>query len=131
MDLEDLGDLQIKILEMLWEQGSATAGDLCDAWPHPDAPAYTTVLSVLQKLYRRKVVTRRKHGRSHIYRPKVEKEAFRSRYIGSIRQKVFGGSASGLVQALLGSEEISPTEIEEIKELLRQGNSSKNKGARS
>ncbi len=119
MDIDDFGSLQLKVLEMLWEQGEATAGDLHERWPGEPKPAYTTVLSALQKLYRRKLAARRtKRGRAHVYAPRVERRTFLEKYVADVRRKVFGGSATGLLEALLGGEEISADELREIRRLL-------------
>ena len=118
MNLRDLGELQLRILDMLWESGPASAGELCEAWPARPQPAYTTVLSVLQKLHRRKLVSRRRRGKAHVYAPRVEREDFKIRYVSGVKERVFGGSSAGLVAALLGDESVSERELEEIERLL-------------
>ena len=118
MDLNDFGSLQLRVLEMLWERGESTAGDLWEAWPSAPRPAYTTVLSVLQKLHRRKLARRRKEGRAHAYSPCVDRESFRKKYLSEVRRRVFGGRALGLVAALVDDEEVSDEEFAEIQRLL-------------
>ncbi len=120
MDLEDLGELQLRVLEMLWAGDGASAGELWEDWPETPRPAYTTVLSVLQKLYRRKLVGRRKRGRAHVYAARVERDDFRRRFLAGIRERFFGGSASGIVAALVGDEEISADELRVIEGILRR-----------
>lgn len=119
MEIRDLGSLQIRVLDMLWSRGEATAGDLWETWSEKPRPAYTTVLSTLQKLYRRKLVGRRKRGHAHAYAPRVEQEAFRRACVEALRGQVFGGSAVGMVAALLGGEHVEADEIEEIRRLVQ------------
>ncbi len=120
MDLTDFGSLQLRVLAMLWERSPASAGDLCETWPTAPAPAYTTVLSALQKLYRRKVVRRRKQGRAHVYTPRIDRVTFQQRYLAEIRARAFGGSALGIVAALFNGEEISEEEFQRIRELVKR-----------
>ena len=120
MDLSDFGSLQLRVLEMLWKRGRASAGELWEDWPEQPRPAYTTVLSALQKLYKRKVARRRKQGRAHSYTPCIDRECFHKRYVSEVRRKVFGGSASAIVAALFDGEEISAAELEEIRRFLRR-----------
>ena len=120
MDLQDFGSLQLKVLEMLWARGPSAAGDLWGAWPSKPRPAYTTVLSALQKLYRRAMVARRKQGRAHVYTPRIDRESFRRRYVTQVRDRVFSGSAAGLVAALLGGEKLDETELREIVKLIER-----------
>jgi len=118
MDLNDFGSLQLHVLEMLWERGEGTAGDLWEAWPG-ERPAYTTVLSALQKLHRRKLAARRsKRGRAHVYTPRIDRETFRRKYLADVRRKVFGGSAAGIVAALVAGERIDAAELAEIERLI-------------
>ena len=118
MDLKDFGFLQLRVLEMIWERGEATAGDLWESWPHAPQPAYTTVLSVLQKLYRKRLVRRRKQGRAHAYTSCIDRESFRKSYVSEVRRKIFGGRALGLVAALVDDEEIADEEFDAIQRLL-------------
>ncbi len=120
MDLNDFGSLQLRVLEMLWDRGEASAGDLWEAWPERARPAYTTVLSALQKLHRRKVARRRKRGRAHVYAACIDRESFRRFYVEEVRRRVFGGEAVGLVAALFDSESISEEEMAEIRRLLKR-----------
>jgi BlaI family transcriptional regulator, penicillinase repressor len=128
MDIRDLGSLQIRVLEMLWDRGEATAGELWEGWPETPRSAYTTVLSALQKLYRRRLVGRRKRGRAHAYAPRVDRQAFRRACVEELRGEVFGGSAVGIVAALLGGERLAAAEIEEIRELIQERAREKNRG---
>jgi len=128
MQIRDLGSLQIRVLEMLWERGEATAGDLWEAWPETPRAAYTTVLSALQKLYRRKLVSRRKRGRAHAYAARIERGAFRRACVDELCGQVFGGSATGLVAALLGGERLDDQEIDEIRRLVRERAKERSRG---
>ena len=118
MNLNEFGSLQLRVLEMLWRRERASAGDLWEDWPGEPRPAYTTVLSALQKLYKRKLVRRRKQGRSHTYTPCINRESFQQRYVAEVRRKVFGGSAAAIVAALFDDEEISSAELTKIQRLL-------------
>ncbi|MBN1419293.1 MAG: BlaI/MecI/CopY family transcriptional regulator [Planctomycetes bacterium] len=128
MEIRDLGSLQIRVLEMLWERGEATAGDLWEAWPDRPRAAYTTVLSALQKLHRRKLVARRKCGRAHAYTARIAREEFRRACVDELRGQVFGGSAAGLVAALLGGERLDDREIDEIRRLVRERGKERRRG---
>ncbi len=118
MDLNDVGALQLRVLEMLWARGESTAGDLCDAWPGPPRPAYTTVLSVLQKLHRKRLARRRKQGRAHAYAAAIDPGTFRRAYLADVRRRVFGGKAAGLVAALVDDHEVSAEELGEIERII-------------
>lgn len=70
-----LGELERAVMEVLWRAAdSLYARDIVTALPGP--PATTTILTVLDRLSRKSLVTRVKEGRAHRYRAAASKEAF-------------------------------------------------------
>lgn len=70
-----LGDLERAVMEVLWHHPDGLlARDVADILP--SSPAATTVLTVLDRLTRKQLVTRTKQGRAHRYAPMASKEAF-------------------------------------------------------
>lgn len=70
-----LGDLERAVMEVLWQHPEGLlARDVADRLP--SGPATTTVLTVLDRLTRKQLVTRTKEGRAHCYAPVASKEAF-------------------------------------------------------
>ncbi len=64
------------------------------------ALAYTTVMTVLDRLVRRGGVERRKVGRSFLYRPLVSREALQKLAVQQLVDAFFDGSESALVEYL-------------------------------
>jgi BlaI family transcriptional regulator, penicillinase repressor len=62
--------------------------------------AYTTVMTVLDRLEKRGGVSRRKHGRSFLYAPKVSQDALRSYAIKELVDTFFDGSQEALQRYL-------------------------------
>lgn len=75
-----LGPLEWRVLEALWSRGAPSAvRDLEDAFP--DA-AYTTLMTTLDRLHRKGLLTRDKHGRAFRYQPKLGRAEFASARAG-------------------------------------------------
>lgn len=74
-----LGSLQTKVLETLSRRGPSTVRDIVDALPKRDAPAYTTVMTVLGRLHDKGLATREKHGKGYLYRSRYTPEELRDR----------------------------------------------------
>ena len=67
------GPLETQVLECLWEvRGEATVKDLTELFP---GIAYTTLMTTLDRLYKKGVLTRRKAGRAFLYAPLMSREA--------------------------------------------------------
>ncbi len=72
--------------------------------------AYTTVLTVMDRLTRKGVVARNKRGKAHVYHPQCAFEESRSRAVADLVRSYFDGSADQLRAFLAGEppqEEVS------------------------
>ena len=83
-------------------------------------PAYTTILSLLQKLERNGWVTHRADGRSYVYKPKVSHAGERTRSLGAFVDRLFGGDPMRLFEHLLEDPRVSEEEIARIRSLIRK-----------
>jgi predicted transcriptional regulator len=97
-----LGPLEWRVLEALWKrEAPATVRDLTPAFPDM---AYTTVMTTLDRLYRKGLLARRKCGRAFEYRPTLGQSEFeRARAADAFRQALdrTGGSLAPLVSCLI------------------------------
>jgi predicted transcriptional regulator len=83
------GPLELSVLDRLWELGSeASVRDLQPRFP---GVAYTTLMTTLDRLYKKRVLTRRKSGRAYLYLPV------------SSREDLEGGLATEALEAIVGS----------------------------
>ena len=66
-----LGELQTEVMQILWEQGSATVREVVDSLNKRRRQdlAYTTVLTLVSRLYSRGLLARTPEGRSFRYQP--------------------------------------------------------------
>ena len=56
-------------MEIVWDRGDATVRDVHDALSRRRKVAYTTVMTVLTRLFEKGLVTRAQQGRAFAYRP--------------------------------------------------------------
>ena len=67
-----LGPLETKVLELLWGKGRAlTVRHVLPAFPEL---AYTTLMTTLDRLYRKGWLIRRQRGRAFAYEPRCSRE---------------------------------------------------------
>ncbi len=99
--------LELECLKALWalREGNVRAvrQELAAARPL----AYTTVMTVLDRLARKGLVTRHKLGRSFLYAPLVSRDELRRLAVEQLVESFFGGSADEL-RACLGGREPAP-----------------------
>jgi len=75
--VERLGSLESKLMERLWSMGEISVRDL-----HVEfAPrlAYTTVMTTLDRLYKKGLLTRRKEGKAYMYVPAFDQKQYQER----------------------------------------------------
>jgi BlaI family penicillinase repressor len=113
-----LGRVQRLMMQVLWSRGRATAREITDALNEAEAIAHSTVQTLLRKLEAKGAVAHDVEDRTFVYRATLrEDEATRSA-TRELVERVFGGSAAGLVAYLLENERIPRKELERIRALV-------------
>lgn len=111
-----LTDGEHRIMEVLWEKGSATVAEVAEALQGKDGSAYTTVLTMLRIMHAKGYLTCCKDGRAHVYTPKVKRETAARKAVRQLLQKFFAGSPGELVLAFLREDDLSPAELDALKQ---------------
>ena len=88
--------LEMACLNALWELGEANVEEVRVSVSCTRPLAYTTVLTLLDRLSRRGAVSRRKEGRSFRYQPAIERNKLRKLALGHFLDHHFGGSITNL-----------------------------------
>jgi predicted transcriptional regulator len=116
-----LGDLQLRIMKVLWERREATIAEVLDALDDTDASlAYTTIATMLRKMETRGLVAHRAEGRSFIYRAKVAADDVSRSMANHLVDRLFEGSLLEAVNHLLSSREVSPDELRQLEKLVAE-----------
>lgn len=99
----NLAPLELDCMNTLWPMGEATVRAIRDRLAERRARAYTTIMTIMDRLARKGVVERRKTGRAYVYRPRLTAEEARAQALEQIIDGFFGGSRDLLVAHLAGS----------------------------
>jgi BlaI family penicillinase repressor len=113
-----LGDLQLRIMKVLWANGEATVADVHKGLGAKSELAYTTVATMLRKMEARGLVTHRLEARSFVYRPAVAEEAVSQGMADHLLDRLFEGSLSDMVRHLLSTREVSRAELSKLEKLI-------------
>ena len=93
-------------MNVLWPAGEATVRDIRDRLAPRRARAYTTIMTIMDRLARKGVVERQKIGRAYIYRPKLTAVEARAQALAQVMENFFGGSKEALLRELANIDEI-------------------------
>jgi BlaI family penicillinase repressor len=119
-NIHRLGDLQIRILKVLWSAREATVADVHAALAGERALAYTTVATMLRKMEERGLVRHRLDGRTFIYQAAVEEGLVSKSMADHLLDRLFEGSMADMVRHLLSTREVSRQELSTLEQLIAE-----------
>lgn len=97
--------LELECLKVLWIIGESNVKDVREALAESRPLAYTTIMTVLDRLVRKGGVSRRKIGRSFVYSPVLTREALRRVAVRELVRCFFEGSTEALLEYLQTPQE--------------------------
>jgi len=115
-----LTDGELRIMQVLWEKGQSTVGDVVDAFHTGRRPAYNTVLTLLRIMEKKGYVTHRKDGRAFIFRAVIARSDASRSALATLVNRFFDGSPSLLVLNLLRNDQLSAEAIDELKKRIEE-----------
>jgi predicted transcriptional regulator len=98
--LLDLAPLELDCMNTLWPMGEGTVREIRDRLAERRPRAYTTIMTIMDRLARKGVVERIKVGRAYRYRPNLTAEAARAQALHQVVESFFGGSQEALLAQL-------------------------------
>ncbi|MAD81070.1 MAG: BlaI family transcriptional regulator [Planctomycetaceae bacterium] len=120
MGATQLGRVQLRIMQVLWERRTATAREITDALNESEPTAHSTVQTLLRGLEDKQAIDHKPDGRTFVFFPLVKEDEFRNSATRDLVERVFGGKAKQLVAHLLASESITREELDEIRKLINR-----------
>ncbi len=114
-----LGDLQRKIMKVLWKLGPASVAEVQGELA-AEPLAYTTVATMLRKMEARGLVRHRAEGRRFIYQPAVSEEEVNRSTTADLVERLFEGSLADAVSHLLETHEVSIEELDRLERLIQE-----------
>ncbi len=118
--LDDLGELQRAVIEIIWDLGAASVHQVRERLVRRKKPAYTTVLTAMQKLEKAGWLRHRAQGKSYLYMPTRTREQAGARSVRKFVQRVFGGDAVLMFQHLMRESKLSDDELRQLRMMTEQ-----------
>ena len=89
-----LGKLERQVLEEAWRQGEVSVRDIYRAFG--ERIAYTTLMTTLDRLFKKNLLERRKDGRAFLYAPLVSPDTFDQGIKEDVIDGLLGNGADGV-----------------------------------
>jgi len=93
-----LGKLERQVLEEAWRRGEVSVRDIYAAFG--ERIAYTTLMTTLDRLFRKQILDRRKEGRAFFYSPRHSREEFEHGIRADVIDGLLGHDAEGIQPVL-------------------------------
>jgi predicted transcriptional regulator len=120
-----LGPLERRLLEAVWDRGNATVRELVEGGD--TNLAYTTLMTTLDRLYKKNLLSRQAEGRAYRYTPRFTREEFRREEAGNAFRQMLNATPSSSLPLSYLVEIVSEHDAELLDDLSRMVESKRRK----
>ena len=113
-------DAQWEVLNIIWESGEATVGEVWQAFAARRPVARNTVLTLVARLEEKGWLRRRLEGKVLRYSATVTQQTALRQMVRRLVDTAFRGSVEGLVMMLLGDSDLAEGESDRIRAMLEK-----------
>ncbi len=118
--LPPLSEAQLEIMNVVWDLGEVSVADVWSVLSEQRSISRNTVQTVMTRLAEKGWLKHRKKSRAFLFKASVPREAMRRGLVERIVETAFGGSAEGLVLAMLEGRGLSDEEAARIRKLINE-----------
>ena len=111
-------DVELEILQVLWERQPATVREIVDVLNQTRPRAYTSIMSMLNVMFEKGLVTRKMEGRAHVYQSKKSRELTLGSVVKDVLGRAFQGSTTSLITQVLEQSNPTTEELDEIRKAI-------------
>lgn len=119
----NLTEAELRLMDIVWDKGAVTVGEVAESLPGEPGLAYNTILTTLRILEQKGFVrhTKPREGRAFIYRAVVGRKQASRNALRHLVRGFFANSTELLVLNLLDDGDLSQRELQNIRNLLAEG----------
>ena len=115
-----LTEADVRIMNVLWDKGTATVHEVLQGLSAEPPLAYNTVLTIIRILEKKGYVKHVKDKRAHVYMPKVDRKDATRFEVRHLVSRFFGNSDELLVLNILEEKSLDAEELARVRQLLER-----------
>ena len=115
-----LTEAELRIMNVLWDKGTATVHEVLQGMSAEPALAYNSVLTIIRILEKKGYVIHVKDRRAHVYMPKVDRKDATRFEVRHLVSRFFENSDELLVLNILEEKSIDAEELARLRQLLER-----------
>lgn len=117
--IQKLTKAEEEIMQMFWDMGPSLVSALIDRMPEP-RPPHSSVSSVVRILEKKGFLGHKAYGKTYEYFPLISKKEYSAWSLKKLITSYFDGSANELVSFLVKENDLTLSELEQIRQQLKQ-----------
>lgn len=117
---ERISEAEQAVMEVLWADSPLAAAEVAERIDRKRGWSIRTVKTLLSRLLQKGVLEHREDGRRYLYKPTIRREDYVAQESRKLIDRMFGGRVTPLVAHLAERDRLSPQDIEDIEQILRE-----------
>lgn len=115
-----IGSLEAEILAVIWSQGETTVRGVYETLRERRQIAYTTVMTVMNNLVKKRLLTQDRTAIAYVYKPAISGRTVTQTVLQSVIDRLLNGQANVAISQLLGLDrDLTPDQVEEVRAFAR------------
>ena len=111
---------ELEVLRILWDESPLSVREVMEVLNRRRPLAYTSVMSLLNVMTDKGLLSRQAQGRAFVYKPTIDRSETLGGLVEDLLGRAFDGSASQLVAHLLDQSQPTSEELAEIRRTIQQ-----------
>jgi predicted transcriptional regulator len=131
MGFETLGELQLEVWRHIADHDAVTVAEVALVFSQRRGLAKTTILTVMERLRKKKFLSRKRDGHVWRYSTRIPKAQFLRSLVGRFMDQSLGGSLDPFIAYLLHDAELTEDQSQALKQFVEQMEPKKKGGGKS
>jgi predicted transcriptional regulator len=113
-------EAELEILQELWDKPGQTVNEIHGKLEARKQVGYTTTLKQMQRMHEKGIVSRKKEGKLFVYFPELDEQSIKNSIFNRLSETLFKGSAKEMMMHLLGNQETTQEELQELRQWIEE-----------
>lgn len=114
-----LGELEQAVMEVLWQHSPLCVREVGEQLVDRGL-AYTTIMTTLDRLYKKGLLERHKQGHAFFYSPKLDRKTYEQRLVTHVLRNLSTASREALLSGFLDFAEADEQTLAQLERLIAE-----------
>ncbi len=116
--LPQISEAEFKVMKIIWKHAPISTNEITDQLLKTTSWSPKTIQTLIKRLVTKGVLSYEKQSRVFVYTPLVAEDEYIKQESNSFLNRFYDGNIISMLSAYLDNDQLSKTEIEELRSLL-------------